>query len=88
MPRYRFRIRDIAKRVLAEDDIDEHDAVSACRAVTFAIVLFISSHGAEGGAMIELDDPDGTTIDRMSLDGKPQARLTALRLDDQSPTNE
>ncbi|MGI2034029.1 hypothetical protein ACRQ1B_16675 [Rhizobium panacihumi] len=67
MPRYHFRIRDRTKRVLAEDDIVERDHASARRAVTFAIALFISGHGGEVGATVELDDPNGTTIARLSL---------------------
>lgn len=68
MPRYRFRIGDKAKRVLAEDEIIQRDHAAARRAVTFAIALFKSGHGSESGATIELYDPRGTTIARLSLD--------------------
>lgn len=67
MPQYQFRVRDRSKRVLAENVIVERDIVSACQSISAAIALFIASQGGHNDAVIELDDPDGTTVARLSL---------------------
>ena len=74
MPQYQYRVRNKARRVLAENAIVERDIGSACRSISTAIALFVGSRGGEEGAVIELDDPDGTTVVRLSLSGEEAAR--------------
>ncbi|TWF46553.1 hypothetical protein [Neorhizobium alkalisoli] len=67
MERFTFKVRDRFRRVLAEDQIEEVDARTACKAAAMALAMFTFSQAVIPDTSIEVDDIEGRTIARIAI---------------------
>lgn len=67
MARFTFKVRDKFKRILAENQIEEASAQSACRAAAVALAMFTFGQATVPDTSIDIDDIDGRTIAKIAI---------------------